>query len=497
MFQYLYSSLIAKLFSTSCAIVTGIVSLKLFDLYLSPYEFGIVAVALQILAYLPMLDGGVRTAANYRLLSSSSESEKLRLYAFCQKFYSWFGLIVLLGTALAMAAYWFTPQIRASGQPFAFFLALGLTLALTSLAAAQGGLLVALQSQHLCFWILGSCSLLNLGVLALSFHFGLKLWAFPLANGAALLCAWPIYIWAIRSKVPGFKVFDLAIGPEFKADLKALGRQAFDSFRTQLSIVLLFSLDLVIVGLVYPPQEAAVYALFTRVFAILRTFIQSAGEVSWPLWAQNQSGGKDWSYLLLKGNAWIYGSIAGALAFSLLPFLRWFMGPEWTGGQTLFAVMLLRFVVTGISNPAGYFLIGRGQFRSLAKALELEVVVAVVLAVALNSYGPVGIAFSFLIATTCGTFLPILFQYAAAAQHRPAFVLRSLWFRAAAAFAASVLVTGFLIQMFSRELAIFSGAMGTFTGLGIAFLFAYFHWRFSARHATASAFNLKAVVSKI
>jgi O-antigen/teichoic acid export membrane protein len=496
-FRYFYNSLLAKLFATTCSVVTGIVSLKLFDLYLTPREFGILAVCLQILAYLPFLDGGVRTAANYRVLSSSSDAEKTRLLVFCQKFYSWFGLGILAATIIAMSAYWLTPNIRSSGEPIAFFLVLGLVLALASMAIAQGGVLIALGAQDYTFWVQGISGLLNLGMLALGLQWGFNVWAFPFANAAALLFSWPMFVIAIRSKVPGFKILDLRVTDEFKAEFKSLRNLAFHSFRTQLSIVLLFSVDLVIVGVVYPPREAAVYALFTRIFGIVRSLIQSAGEVSWPLWAQNRAGGKDWSHLLLKANAWIYGSVVGAMAFSLIPFLRWFMGPEWTGSQPLFAIMLVRFLVTGISNPAGYFLIGRGEYRSLAKVLELEVVVAVVLAILLRTRGPEGIAAAFLMATTCGTMWPILWQYGAISEHRRLPLIGGVWLRAAAAFGGSVVVTAWLVQMASSQLVIVGAALGTCTGLTIGLLFSYVHWRWRNEESTAPVFSFRAMVSKI
>ena len=243
-------------------------------------------------------------------------------------------------------------------------------------------------------------------------------------------------------------------------------------------------------------KVAGPYALFMRVLTILRSLMQSAGEVSWPLWAQVKGAANDWSYLLLKGNAWFYGSVGGALSFALIPFLQWFMGPEWTGDPTLLAFMLARFVITGISNPAGYYLIGQGKFRTLAKLLEWELAACLIFAFLLRSDGAEGIALAFLLGTIFGTGLPILLRYAAILQLPPFRIVGGLWLRATIGFAASIAVTALFTKMWSKDLAILSGAAGACAGLFVATLFASLHFLRKSDSAGAG-FKLKSILYKI
>src|SRR5256886_6670122 len=59
-----------------------------------------------------------------------------------------------------------------------------------------------------------------------------------------------------------------------------------DLVRTQAAITLLFTIDLVIVGTVCGAYEAAVYGVLSRLFAVLRSVLQSLSEASWPIIAQ-------------------------------------------------------------------------------------------------------------------------------------------------------------------------------------------------------------------
>ena len=84
--SYLYSSFIAKTFSTAVTLLAGIISLKLVSQYLSLTQFGLFMVAAQLLSYLPFIDGGLRTVINRELLAGSEE-KKRNLLDFSQTFY--------------------------------------------------------------------------------------------------------------------------------------------------------------------------------------------------------------------------------------------------------------------------------------------------------------------------------------------------------------------------------------------------------------------------
>ncbi len=309
-YSYFYSSFATKVFATICSLVAGLVSLRLFRNYLTVAEFGILLPAIQVLNYIPFLDGGVRTASNCKLLALESKSESVRLLRFCQKFYSWFWILTLVAVTFLMFAYWLTPNVRASGQSLAVFASLGISMALLLTSSAQGGLLVGLQAQNVLYLITGIGTLINLLGLALGLHFGLRFWAFVLANGLTFLVTWPAYIWAIKSKIPEIRVFDFHLTSSFWSEFRLLRRGAFDSFRCQVSIMLLFSVDILIVGTCRGPEEAAVYGPFIRIFGIIKAFIQSLGDVSWPLSLKIKPQPKSGVWFLLQVN--VHGFTEGS-----------------------------------------------------------------------------------------------------------------------------------------------------------------------------------------
>jgi len=432
--------------------LAGVISLKLFAHYLTLQEFGLFVVASQILSYVPYLDGGVRTVSNCKILAAVDE-EKEKLIEFAQKFYSWLSLLMLVVISVLMLGYSLLPSVRQAGEPLIFFMVLGLSFGLLLMGNAQASLLVGLQNQNILFWITGISSLLNIGSLAVAFALGLKLWSFPVSSFAVFLFSWPLFIYFIKKRVPSFRVFDFKLNSGFWEQLRRIRRDAFDSFRSQISILLLFSIDLIIVGAWTSPREAAVYGLLVRVFGILRSFIQSLGEVSWPLVAQKKHESREWSHLLLRINAWIYGSTAGAVAVFLLPFLQWYMGPQWIASDTLFILLLIRFVIVGLQSPAGYFLIGLNEFRVYAKWIQSELIAAVILSLFLLKWGAVGVAAGFLGATFCGTFFQIFAAYSHASGFKPLTLFRSVWLRTIAGFTATAVVARLLLPVVAGALS--------------------------------------------
>ncbi len=464
------------------------VSLRLFSHYLSVREFGILLPATQLLNYIPFLDGGVRTASNCKLLALESGDETVGLVRFCQKFYSWFSIVTIGAVSVLMLAYWLIPNVHASGGSLPFFLGLGISMAFLMMSSSQGGLLVGLQAQNLFYLIGGAGTLINLIGLATGLHFGFRLWAF--------LATWPAYSWAIKSKVPGLRIFDFHLTIGFWNEFRSLRRAAFNSFRCQVSIMLLFSVDLIIAQTCSRPEEVAIYGLFARIFGIVRSFIQSIGDVTWPIFAQHKAAAREWSLLLLRGNAWIHGSVSGAIAICLIPFLQWYMGSAWTGSTDLLLLILLRFVVTGLQNPAAYFLISASQFQVLARYIEFELAAAVTLSALFARHGTNGLATAFLLATACGTFYPILSAYSKILGFNGLLLLRGLWLRAILGFVASVTISRILLPSLPGGFSVLAGAIGTAAGITLPFCIAYlrFHQNKQSRNLN---FGLKEILARI
>src|SRR3989442_77748 len=62
------TALVARVLAMASNMVCGIIALKLYG-HLSPAAYGVVGVALTIMGYLPLLDGGFRTTVNRAVLA--------------------------------------------------------------------------------------------------------------------------------------------------------------------------------------------------------------------------------------------------------------------------------------------------------------------------------------------------------------------------------------------------------------------------------------------
>src|SRR5438477_12405947 len=111
----------ARVFAMTSNLVCGLLALKLYG-RLSPEAYGVVAAALTVMGYLPLLDGGFRTTINRAILAEPNSRERQTLLRFGQVFYSWLGLAVLVLAAVLMAGYAASPMGRHSGQSLAFFM---------------------------------------------------------------------------------------------------------------------------------------------------------------------------------------------------------------------------------------------------------------------------------------------------------------------------------------------------------------------------------------
>src|SRR3954452_19608803 len=98
----------ARIFAMTSNLACGLVALKLYG-RLSPEAYGVVAVALTVMGYLPLMDGGFRTTINRAVLAEPFAAQRSKLLVFGQEFYSWLGLGVLCVAMVLMFGYAFTP----------------------------------------------------------------------------------------------------------------------------------------------------------------------------------------------------------------------------------------------------------------------------------------------------------------------------------------------------------------------------------------------------
>lgn len=588
-----FTAFFARVFSMVAALCAGLISLKLYKSYLTLEIYGVIVVAVQIMSYMPLVDGGFRTTVNRALLTETNPDRRAALVKFSQVFCSYLALIIFALSLAMMTAYRFSPNARYfdcafsmetfknmdsfamklnhptnlvsaflssrlsdetcealtnyqggvvakplqrllvenlnriiksesiyDGQRFAgiglrpetaqllskrdlhgdslmrlnrrliedaypaeispcrdfdslvFFLTLAISGTVSLVVSIQGGLLLGLGAQTALFLANGVISLLTVATLALSLRFGAGAWAFPISTIAGFAGIYPIICIAIRRLHPNLKFFDFRMDAYFWPQFHKLKHDAMACLRSQIAVMFLFTIDLVVIGFLCPAKEAALYAVLSRLFAIVRNCLQTMAEVGWPLIAQKTHDTTRLTRLLPRINAWIYGGVMGSLCVTIGPFLKWYMGDKWTAPTLWIYLLSIRFVIVGASSPAGYFLLGMGEFKTLSRVIGRELAVAAILATTLGYwYHTTGIAAGFLIATASGAFLPLYWAYAKAAKLSVRNVVFACWSRAAVAFAASYLIAVSLLESLGYGLRIVPIGVGAAcVPIAVAFL---------------------------
>ncbi len=426
-----YKAAGSRLFATVSSLIAGIISLKLYSRHLKPEVYGMVLVALQLINYLPLLDGGFRSTVNRRLLAQPDHVEKQRLIRFCQVFYSLLAVIVLLSGAILMSGYAFTPAARASGESVVFFLTLGFAGALTVIASSQIALLVGLQAQGSLFLLTGLNTWINLVAMWAGLHAGAGIWAFPLSLAAGLCVVYPTALWLIQQRIPDVRFFSFRIDTEFRSKFRLLRGDAWSFFRTEVATILLYTIDVIAVGLICGSKDAAVYGVLVRLFSIIRGFLQTSGEAAWPIIAHKGLDNSGFSTPLLRINAWVYGSVMGAVCPTLIPFCRWFLGDDWVSSPEVLYLVVARYLVTGLATPASYFLFGLGEIQSITRCIQRELIASCIMAFCFGiAFGLVGIVAGFLVATAFGTLYPLPAAFVRASGHSTRSLLLQMWWRA-------------------------------------------------------------------
>jgi O-antigen/teichoic acid export membrane protein len=425
-----YKAAGSRVFATISSLIAGIISLKLYSRYLNPEVYGVVLVAMQLINYLPLLDGGFRSTVNRRLLAQPDPAQQRRLIRFCQVFYSILGVIVLLSGAALMSGYSFTSAARASGESYFFFLTLGIAGALTVIASVQIALLVGLKEQGSLFLLAGLNSWASLAAMWFGLHAGAGVWSFPLSLAGGLCVVYPTACWLIRQRIPDVQFFSFRTDTEFRSDFRLLRPDAWTFFRSEVATVLLYTIDVIAVGLICGSRDAAVYGVLVRLFSIIRSFLQTSGEAAWPIIAHKGLDSSGFSTPLLRMNAWIYGSVMGAVCPTLLPFCQWFLGAAWVSSPAVLYLSVARYLVTGLATPASYFLFGLGEIQSITRCIQRELIAACIIAVWLGlAFGLVGIIAGFLAATAFGTLYPLPAAFARISGHPPRDLFFHQWWR--------------------------------------------------------------------
>jgi O-antigen/teichoic acid export membrane protein len=434
MIRALLSAFAARGTSTIVAVGCGAITIRLYGRYLTPSELGSVAIPLQALTYLPLIDLGFRMVVNRHLLMAADKPERIQLVRFGQQFN---GLMLFAAPIIAVIVLSLAGLLRSSlgnTSSVPLYASIGMGAGISVALLSQASLLVGLGKQSLSFMLSSLGSILNLLSLWLAFRAGCGLWSLPISLAGGSILVFPAIIFCLsrQLRVRDLLPLDISRFPEFFSRYRT---EAFACLRSQISIILLFSADVILASLLFPEAQVGIYLILTRIFAYGRSFLQIPSEISWPFLARNSERAVDWTLRLLNANSWFQGCTYAVMAVALPDVIHWYLGPKWQPPQILLFLMSLRFLLIGTTTPASYYLASRGAFAIINRNVLREMIAGCVAGLGLGiRFGLVGFVAGFVLSPLAGTALPMLARIASDSAGRLSRIVGNIWLRAALAF---------------------------------------------------------------
>ena len=254
MIHAFFSAFAARGLSTIVTLLCGALTIRLYGHYLSPAELGAIALPLQLFAYLPLLDLGFRMVVNRHLLIAGENSERIHLVRFGQQI----NLLLLLGApVVAMPTFIVMAWLHSvlwGGSQIALYACMGMAAGVSVSLLSQASLFVGLGAQALSFLLTSLSSLLNLLLLWQALSHGLGVWALPVSSGFSAVLAFPAILLCLSRMLPFRDIFPLS-SDRFREFFGRLKKEAFSCLRSQISVILLFSSDVLLASLLFPPRE--------------------------------------------------------------------------------------------------------------------------------------------------------------------------------------------------------------------------------------------------
>lgn len=476
-------AVVCRVVANLCAVATAFISLRLYNLYLTKEIYGTVLVAAQFLTYLPLVGGGFGMVLGQQMLAARDRVSVAKVARFSQVLQSHILLIALVAGLSLMAIYSRMPAARSTGLPLPLFFAIGVAGVATFYAGGQIGIMVGLGRQIYTIILTGTWSILGLLILWVGFVLGFGVWAMPISTGLSAVLLLPV-AWVLQQRlVEGMPILSWHREADFWPKLQAIWRPSVAWLQSQVSIMFLFTLDIILMGMLFGPGAAAVYGIVSRVTGMSKQVIQALCDTAWPRLAQEPDLQRkaDLMRKVDRLNAWIAGSWYGGMAATLEPFLNWLMRThtDWVAGPQLIALVLARNLVVSLSSPHAYGLLSAGRFKELARATQQEVVLMVLGVFLLGHFlGMKGVAIATLVATGGGSLWYMTYLYFEPSSSMSWFTEWCAVYARGLVSAVLGFVTASLFWWVEKVLlgapgylAMIAGGVGFGAGMGAAFLF--------------------------
>jgi O-antigen/teichoic acid export membrane protein len=476
----LSSAVLWKLASNVCAILTAFASIRLYKLYLTKETYGAVLVAMQFLVYLPLISGGFGMVISQQMLAANDPEVTARKARYSQVLQSHILLVALVAACVLMGIYSQLPVARTTGLPVPLFFAIGLGGVATIYGGGQMGMMTPLGRQVWSIVLTAVWSVLGLVLLWIGFRLHMGVWAMPASTALAPILLIPVS-WALQQRLmPGLPMLSWHRDADFWAKLVAVWKPSLRWLESQISIMFQFTLDIILMGMLFGAGPAAVYGIVSRVTTMSRQIIQAICDTAWPRLTQEPEQLRKAALMrkVDRLSAWIAGSWYGAMAATIIPFLGWLVN-DWVAGPALVALMLARNLIISLTAPHGYGLLSAGRFKDLARATQREVVLSVAFIFLFSHFfGMIGVALGVLAATSGGSLWYMTYLYFHEATHTTWFgewcgVYARGLVAAVIAFAAASLVWWLEKSLLSPPgwASLFAGGIGLAAGMIAGFAF--------------------------
>jgi O-antigen/teichoic acid export membrane protein len=432
------------------SIVSGLVVTPIVLHELGTETFGIWSFIVSITIYLAVLDLGVgpsvvRFTAEARGRRAPQETNEVASVALA--LYAGIGVVTLVaGAALS----WLVPELIETPNDLVWDARLATFLLTISLAARFPlGLFYNLLGGHQRF------DVQNLGNFV-----GTVLYAvlvailIPRGGGLILLAALTFAVTILRLGLPLIwlrsEFPELRLSPSFVTweRVRGLASVSWSNFLVHVASKVVFSTDVVVVGIVLGPKEAAIYAIASRLFQLAFGLASVVTGLLYPAFAEYGGAGdiERQRRLLLSG---LRGGSAAALVLALpLLLIPSHLITAWLGdgyGDSAPVLALLAVVVL-VHQPVWLltqYLIARGRQQEIARLLVAGSAANVVLSIVLAStVGTWGVALATLVTEVAVLAIAVPLAVAPESGLGAGAIARALLRPAVPALAVAVLVFG-------------------------------------------------------
>lgn len=404
------------------------------------HDYGLWLVAVQVLAYLMLVDFGVvallprETAfATGRAAGEGGDggsAELPRVVGQTARLVLWQMPFVVA----AAGALWFLLPARWDElrPPLALVLATFVVMFPLRIfpAVLQGlqDLKFTAQAQT-CAWLAGTATTVALVVA------GYGLWALAAGWAVAQLSVTPVLVYRLRRRFPeAWPSAGLSRLPWAAARAKLAS--GFWVSLNQIAVVLLFGTELVIIGHVLGPAAVVPYALTGKLANVFANQPQMLMQLAMPALSELRAGGRreDLARVcvaLSQAMLLMSGAVVCVVLATNEGFVRWWVGSGQYGGFGLTALVLLNMLLRHFNLTVGYVLFSCGMERRLAiTALADGLVTTGAVLLLTSQFGLTGAAAG-LVVGVCVVSLPANLLGLASANAVPAgALLRALapWF---------------------------------------------------------------------